>query len=193
MKTNTRRTTRLAACILAPLMICPAVAEEVDPFEAESIEVNEMKILEFLEQNLPHMLEPLPELAQKEPEEYREQLKEISEHMHHYYEVKERSPDVADALLRSHRLEHEAEKLAHAIVEGELRGARNEALDKLRGLLNEVFELRLKEAELEVRSLEEELSHIKEIVGRRREARDQIVERHMKGLFSEFDEALEWW
>jgi hypothetical protein len=107
--------------------------------------------------------------------------------------MREIAPDVAEGLLRSHKLEHEAENLARDISHSRDKKERELLVARLREVLNQVFELRLREPELEIRMMEKEIGDIKRVIERRKENRDRIVGRRVQELIGETQEDLGWW
>lgn len=171
-----------------------AERREREQGERREREVPEGRILEFVEVNMPHMLPGLRELREREPEAYRHQLREIGERIRQYDEMKQHAPDVAEALLRSHQVEHECHKLAESIRQSDNPEKRKPQIAKLGEMLNHVFELRLKEPELRIMHLEREINEIKGMIERRKENRERIVAKHLKEMVGPAEEGeLEWW
>jgi len=155
--------------------------------------ISEEAIIEFVRKHRPDAVEHLRRLRAERPEVYREELREIHEHMQEFRELREQAPDVAEALMKAEHLERESEALAEKIRDTRDPRAREEMIVRLRKTLNAVFELRLKRPELEIRHMMHEIEEIKRMIERRREARERIVERRLRELVTNEEDELGWW
>ena len=160
----------------------------------ERRELPEPEILEFIEAHMPDMLPELRELREHNPDAYHRHLRDTSERIRHFKEVRQHAPDVAEALMRSHQIERECHKLAHRLRETRDSEERKPQIAKLREMLHHVFELRLKEPELRIRHMENEIREIKVMIERRKQNQERIVEKHLKEMVGPAEEGeLEWW
>ena len=186
---------RLIVCgLLAGIGLVVTMTARAESYQyVEKEEWPEEDILEFLEENLPHLVPHLKELREEDPEAHRHELREIRHHLEAYERTREEAPEIAEAMLRAHRLEAESWELARSLTGIEDAEAREKRVDELRSLLEQIFDLRMKQPEMELRHLEDEVRKIREMVQRRHEARDRIIDRRLENLIDEADEDLEWW
>ncbi len=162
--------------------------------EMRERELPEERILHFLEEHMPHMMPELRKLREHNPDAYHRELRQIAGRIGEHDEIKRHAPDVAEALLRSHQIEHECHKLAQRIRETEDPEEREARAGKLREMLNQVFELRLAEPMLKIRHMEQEIREIKQMIERRKQNQERIVTKHMKEMIGPREEGeLEWW
>jgi len=155
--------------------------------------VSEPEVLGFIEEHMPHVMAELRELRRENPKAFHRELKELTARVHHMREMKEHAPEIAEALLRSYKLEHQCHELSERIRETDDREKREGLTAELREKLNQVFELRLREPELEILHLQREIDELKSVVEKRQKNRERIVERRLRDLVGEVDEGLEWW
>ena len=161
--------------------------------EHDEPELTEPEIIAFVEQHMPHMLQRLNRLRAVEPDEYHEHLREIAHHIAGYREMQEVAPEIAKALLRSRQVEQECHALAERIHETDDERERGELTTRLRAMLEEVFDLRLKRPELQIRRMEREIEEIRAAIEKRKENREAIVERRLQEMVGREDDALGWW
>ena len=64
---------------------------------------------------------------------------------------------------------------------------------QLRGKLSQIFDLRMKEREEELRELEAEAAELKGLLEKRAKNRDRIIDRRFNELTEGEDDDLEWW
>lgn len=177
---------------LGMTMGSPSQAEEHD--DEGYIQVTEKETLQFLKKNVPGLLEELKEVKREDGErEYKLMLQELQDMLSYYYELKEVSPETADALLRAEQLEQDTYPVAEKIA-GSKDDQEKAVLEaRLKGMLDEIFELRLKEYAWEIKELESELNEIRNEFERRKKNKDLILNNRMKEIMAEVDEALSWW
>ena len=150
------------------------------------------EIHEFLEDNLPERAEEMKRLNEKEPEAYRHEIMMIGEMVMRYREMMEHNPELAEAFIRSHKMETECNRLAEEIRETEDLEKQRVLRSKLKQLLAEVFDLRLKEPEMHIQNLEKEINEMKGMIERRKANKDKIIQRRLKEMTGERND-LDWW
>jgi hypothetical protein len=176
------------------LLLCaPAFAQEPEPPPGPPPMPSELEILAFVETNLPETFQHLQQIKAEDPREYPHRIEMFGHMLIRYGELKPEHPKLAEGLLRAHRLDRQSEMLAEQIRQTQDKEATLELKKKLEGMLNQVFELRMAERELEVKHLERELNHIQTLLNTRRQAKKQIVDQHLRDLTFRGDEALGWW
>ena len=177
----------------------PALAPAQDPPPPEELPPGEPPLpsqeetIEFLEARLPETYADLQQLRQHEPAMFEMEIRNLGHLVRHYGELQRNNPELADGLLRAHRLDHQCRQMADKIRMAPTADEKARLKNQLRETLDEIFELRMAERELEVKHLERELNHIRGLLDTRRQAKDQIIDRRMRDLTFEGDEALGWW
>ncbi|GEM_PF-1659282 len=149
--------------------------------------------LAFLEVRLPETYADLQQLRRNEPAVFEMEVRNLAHMVRHYGELERNNPELAEGMLRAHRLDHQCRQMAEKIRWASEAEEKARLKEQLRRTLDEIFELRMAERELEVQHLERELNHIRSLLDTRRQAKDQIIDRRMRDLTFESDEALGWW
>lgn len=149
--------------------------------------------LTFIETNLPENFENLQRLRQNEPEIFQHEIRGLGHMVRRYNELKRVAPELAAGFLRAQQLDARCRKTAEALRQAADETQKAQLRKQLEDMVNEIFDLRLAERELEVKNLERELNKIRTMLETRREAKAQIVERRLRDLTMEADEAMGWW
>ena len=169
--------------------------EEDDWEEEEELPYTIKEILDFMKKHLPNRYKELQELKEEDDQEYQEMIEDFGWDMVWYHEVKEENPKRAEALLKAEQLEDQTWGMVEKIHDMEKGKARDAEVQKLRGILAQIFVLRLQERLADVEELEEEIREVKQLVERRKKNADKIIDRHLKELLEmeEGDDELGWW
>jgi hypothetical protein len=180
--------------LLAAVWICAnrAPAQEPPP-PGEPPLPSAQETIAFLESRLPETHADLQQLRQREPEAYAQEVRNLGHLVRHYRELENNAPELAAGMLRAHRLDRQCRQLAEKIRSAADEPEKGRLKTQLQTTLDEIFELRMAERELEVQHLERELNHIRTLLDTRRQAKTQIIDRRMRDLTLEVDEALGWW
>lgn len=160
---------------------------------AEPEDISDAEIIRWIGNHVPKIARHLAEVKREEPVEYRHELDDWKDFLFHYREVKEDSPSMAEKMVKAQQLEFESMELADKIAEQKAGPERKKLETKLRRKLEKRFSITLAERELELKMLEREISELQKILRRRKELKEQIIERHMGELLGQHDEALDWW
>jgi hypothetical protein len=97
-------------------------------------------------------------------------------------------PEVQQMLQLEMALAADARKLADTANFGDSEGERDDAKDKLREKLVEIFDLQQKRRAHEIAKIEERLTRLKETMTKRDAAKDSIVDRRLDVLTGGIDE-----
>jgi len=178
-------------CIAVCIALSLSVVAQIAP--AEEVEITEQQMKAFLDEKAPELLTHLQELSEEKPEAYEERVNELREHIAAYYEIKARNPELADLLLNAHRLDFQSWKLAERVAETDDPDLRQTLKTDLRELLEEVFDVRVRQHQIEIDELRREVRQISELVEKRKQNRERIIEHRLNELIARHDEALEWW
>ncbi|HOW97004.1 MAG TPA: hypothetical protein P5567_11695 [Kiritimatiellia bacterium] len=174
-------------------LLSPVAGGQEPPPPGEPPLPSEQETLAFLETNLPEVFENLQRLRQNEPEIFQHEIRMLGHMVRRYNELKRVAPELAAGFLRAQQLDAQCRKVAEALRQAPDEAQKTALKQKLEEMLNEIFDLRLAERELEVKNLERELNKIRTMLETRREAKGQIVERRLRDLTMEVDEAMGWW
>ena len=175
------------------LMMASVVGGQEPPPPGEPPLPSEQEVIAFVEANLPETFAGLQELKRHDPGAFPHEVRMLGHLVRRYNELKRVAPELAAGLLRAHRLDAQCRKTAEEMRRTEDEAQKARLKQQLQEMLNEIFDLRLAERELEVKHLERELTKIRTMLETRREAKGQIVERRLRDLTLEMDEALGWW
>ena len=180
----------LLALALSGAVVASSGADEA-PDDNEPL--SQAEVMTFVEEYLPQLVEELRELKREATEAFEHEVNEVSRQIREFREVREHAPEVAQAMIQSHRLEERAGQLAERIAQ-EPEGDEREALtNQLRGHLGDIFELRMREPEFQVQQLDKELEALRAQIATRRQNRAKIIEKRLDELLMDADDELEWW
>ena len=183
---------RMAAVLAVMLSAGAAFAEEHDE-EAHERHISQAEVMQFVDEFLPELVEGLRELRREAADAFDNEVKELTRFMRELREIREHSPEVAEAMIRSHRLEAEAERLVQRIAEEESKDEIRDLTESLEQTLGEVFDLRLSEPEFHIGRMEKEIEALRDLIKTRKQNRAVIIKRRMDDMLGETDESMQWW
>jgi len=154
---------------------------------------SDSEVLEFIAKHVPEASQELKEIKQHEPQEYRNIVQDWKEKITYYFELKEQDKQLADDMLKAEQLEFQSWRLAEKIHETEDPNKKKQLVKKLRGLLEKVFDARLRGRKFETSKLKEELGELQRQIQKREANRDEIITRHLEEMVGPEDESLSWW
>lgn len=162
------------------------------------------KVKEFLKEMDPRQAEMFQELQRKlgskdlgpdQREELTRRMNEIlrgvSHQMREMEEMKKRNPEEYERMMKMHKLERESMELAEKMRKAESGTDKGAIKDKLKTVLGELFDLREANRTHEVEMLEKRLKELKETMEKRKQNRDQIIERRLGELMGKED-SMNW-
>ena len=163
-------------------------AEEADPVEGG---LTEAEVHAFLEEHLPEAGEALRQAREQDPAAYETELDRVRARIEEVQTARKRSLELAEGMLRIHKLEIQIRGLAQALA-GRGIPPTPEEREELRGVLEEIFELRLGLPALEMELLEREIQRIKDRLDQHRSDRDRIVRERLDALLENPNQSLRW-
>lgn len=180
-------------CIIVSISLVLLFGTSVT-FAAEDLDggLSEGKVVAFLETNAPEIVAELLELRDDDPEQYWEDIYRLDKKIQSYHDVMGDSPELAESLLNSERLEYQSWKLAERSVDETDKEKQEQSKEELRSVLNQIFDARLYQQEAQMRELEEEVNELKRVVEQRKLRRNEIIEIRFKELLTSEDEILGW-
>ena len=161
--------------------------------EDEDIGLSTRDVLTFIGKHMPYTRKTLDRLKRTDPEEYEERLEYLTEDIECYYEAREEQPRLAVMLLETMMLENRCRELVATLNRTRDPKEREILKKQLRGKLSQIFDLRMKEREEELRELEAEAAELKGLLEKRAKNRDRIIDRRFNELTEGEDDDLEWW
>lgn len=127
--------------------------------------------------------------------EVRERLMGIVEEVHftsmELEEAMHRSPEYADTVLQSLKINYQIDQLENRYHEAEKDEERKAAEEQIREKLSDAFEVSQQIREWEARRIEEELKTVREFLEQRRANKNAIIDRRLSEITRGFD-PYEW-
>jgi|GEM_PF-1523202 len=188
--------------ILAGLMFAPSLwaedhedhdPDEVEWFKQDMEDLKEIEgtILKYIRRVEPRAIESMTYMAKEDEEEYWEIITELAEALEEIAEITEEEPKFAKLYERILQTEIKMEYLGSAIQSMESEEEREAMKAELRLLLPSAFDDRMKEAEMELSFLRQEIAEVETDWKRRMANKEKIMERRFQELTGA-DDALDW-
>lgn len=154
-------------------------------------EEERQQTLEFIQEFSPDRAEHLKKLEKRSPAEYNDILTKAYRQMTELTELKKTNPDIYADIIKRNKLESQSMDLAKQFRETEDTQKKEELKTQLQTMLAELFDLREKEKEREIKKLETQLNELKNMYQKRKENKTTIIEDRLKELLGE-KEAMKW-
>ncbi len=143
--------------------------------------VNAHDVLRLAADCCPHRIRVLRELSAIHPDEAVERFTDLIYELHGILALHKSNPRLYDCRLRELKIESAvtrwAEASRHDTGEGQAR-----ALESLRQVLGEAFDIRQELMTIEVETLEKKLAELKRLVRQRAEQRTAIIQHRLEAL-----------
>ncbi|NKB25583.1 MAG: hypothetical protein GKR87_14645 [Kiritimatiellae bacterium] len=143
-------------------------------------EMSEAQIYAFLQIHLPEATSELKKLRKEDPEAYAEKIENFGQEIEYYNELKKESPEVAEKILETVRLEIKSWHVAQKVNEAKTPAKRKEHMTQLEKMLNKIFDFHLAEGEFEVQQVEKELREIRAMLEKRKASRERVIKSESK-------------
>lgn len=154
-------------------------------------EEERQQTLEFIQEFSPDRAEHLKKLEKRSPAEYNDILMKAFRQMTELTELKKTNPDIYNEIIKRNKLESQSMDLSKQFRETEDAKKKEELKIQLQTTLAELFDLREKEKEREIKKLETQLNELKNMYQKRKENKATIIEDRLKELLGE-KEAMKW-
>jgi superfamily II DNA helicase RecQ len=177
--------------LMAPIALPAEDHDHEEHQDEEELEEREAAVMEYLEEIDPRSVELMEHFGNEEEDEYWEYVEEIAEALEEIEDLKEEAPEFAELYERILRSEVRMETLGSLIQHTDRDSEREDLKKELKELLPAAFADRMKEAEMEIQFLEQEVEEIRADLERRRTHQDRIIERRYQELTGA-DDGLEW-
>lgn len=163
------------------------------PLRAAAEDAFDQDLLEFIRKELPDQAADLKRLYDEDPEGgYLTLMKECELFYNTYNDLLGKNEETAELYLRKAVIEGRATRTAQSISGVKDPKQRLAIEKKLESLLEELFEISVKELESETKSLENELRVLNEQIGYRKENKKDLIQRRMIRMISDYDESFVW-
>jgi len=149
------------------------------------------KLINFLKQHDPRVLERLEKLQRERPGDYGRRLLTEWKHVAQLVELQRKDPELFKALVKHRDLTRESHELAASMRAAKTDEERDVIRKDLAKNLNEIYDLQHGLWEEKIAALEKRLSELRDMLKKRVQHRDEIVERRILELTGE-DDYLNW-
>ncbi|MGI6458056.1 MAG: hypothetical protein ACOX5R_20890 [bacterium] len=112
--------------------------------------------------------------------QFKHRVMEIIQSPERMAELRRRNPQLADKVESAHRLHFQIRRLLENYHSAEARTQKQRFEEQLRPLLAQEYELELERQRLEIKYMEERIRQLKEILKKREENKDRLIERHIR-------------
>ena len=150
--------------------------------ERELSEKDIEKVMKWLRENEPEMLEKLEGFREREPGAYYHFLREVFMKMERMEEFKKRDPEGYKRMIETSKLDKKIWELMKKYKHAESDEARDKIKAELKQVLSRLFDLKQAQHKAEIEELEKEVAKLKEIYKHHKENKEQIIEERLKEL-----------
>lgn len=151
----------------------------------------EKEALEFIQMIAPFRMDNLKKLKQFDPGEYQRRLMEAYHNKLQLDLLKQNDPQQYQSRIDEIKMDQQSNQMG----EDYRKATSQEEKDRIRGnlktLLNQLFDVREKNKEAEIKHLEDQLTRLKTTMADRRKNKDQIVQNRLEELLDE-GKSLRW-
>ena len=158
-----------------------------NPEKIKQMEEMREKVLEFAKEFHPEKVKDLRKLHQDNPEEFRNEMRELRQEMEKMEKLEKENPERFKALVHRKDLRARCAELSKAYRETNEPGRKAEIRKELRPAIAELFDMREKTKERDVKEMEENVKKAVEIQKERQQNRDAIIDDHMREILGEPD------
>lgn len=148
-------------------------------------------VQEFLQDFAPKKLEAIQRLGATDPRQLRNALSEAYQLMRKAQALKETDPDAYERYRDRFQLEGQVKEIIQGMRQSKDEQAKQNGKEKLKELLGQLFDIKCEEADGEIEAAAKRLEDMKQVLAKRRAAKERIVERHVNVLTGE-DDYLRW-
>lgn len=181
----------LAALLMPGWAFAEDHDEEMD-FDEEEFETIERDVMKYIKSVEPRAVKAMEAWADSEEDEgYLDTLLEIHMSLEEIEELSQEAPKFAKLYSSILAAEIKLEYLGHAIQESESDSERSKLEAELKELLPLAFEDRMKEAEMEIAMLRNEIAEVEAEWKKRKANKDKIIEKRFNDLTGK-DDGLDW-
>ena len=185
---------RMAVCEPPPpgepgMRGAPAPPPEVMQLRYSEEEIQD--VLDFIETNDPTTYQELMNIKEKMPGEFNIIIGEAVEHKRELDRLKRESPEEYDDVMKIMDYESRERDLSRQYREAPDANDKSRIEAELKGVIKELFDLKLKQRQRELQRLEQELKNIKDEIEKRRINKEQIIQNRFDEITGKND-SLRW-
>ena len=147
----------------------------------------EKEILEMIKKENPAEVEELMLLKKERPIEFKKILIQRQHELEWLEQLKETYPERYEQKKKGHSLERQSHQLAEKFRASNDEKEKAKIKNDLSDVLSELFDIREKDREEEMKQLNEKLEHLKSVLAERKKKKKEIVDRRLQELIGEKD------
>ena len=147
----------------------------------------EQEILEKIKKENPNELEKLMQLKKDRPIEFRKILIQRQHEFERLEDLKERDPERYEQKKKEQFLEQQSRQFAEKFRTSNDEKEKTKIKNDLLVVLSELFDLREKDREEEIKLLNEKLEQLKLVLAERKKKKKEIVDRRLQEMIGERD------
>ncbi|MBI5360659.1 MAG: hypothetical protein HZA48_08780 [Planctomycetes bacterium] len=161
--------------------------EPPNPEKLKQMEEMREKVFEFIKEFHPEKARELRKLHENNPEEFRNEMKELRKEMEKMENMEKENPERYKEVVHKKDLRKNCFELSKAYREADTPEKKAEIQKQLRPAVAELFDLREKDKERGVKEMEAGLKKAVEIQKERQKNRDAIIDDHIREMLGEPD------
>jgi hypothetical protein len=147
------------------------------------------KIRAFLKEFYPEKLEELERLREENPAAFAREIQGCVREIQNLENLKKNDPERFKEVIELRKLERESMRIAESYRRERDTNKKVEIKQKLREILNCIFEHKNKEQQREIEHLSQELDRLKKRIESRTQNKDKILDRRINEMTGEKDES----
>lgn len=148
-------------------------------------------VLDFIETNDPTVYQELMNVKEKMPGEFNIIIGEAVEHKRELDRLQRESPEEYEDVMQIMDYERRERDLSRQYREATDAAGKSGIEAELKGVIKELFDLKLKQRQRELQRLEQELKNIKDEIEKRRTNKDKIIQTRFDEVTGKND-SLRW-
>jgi len=156
-------------------------------YEKDITPEQEKEILEEIKKENPEEAKELMIIKKEKPIEFKKILIQRQHEIKQLAQLKESDPERYEQKKKQHSLERQSRQLAEKFHTSDNEKEKTKIKNDLADILSELFDLREKDREEEMKQLTQKLEHLKSVLAERKKKKKEIVDRRLQELIGEKD------
>ncbi len=149
------------------------------------------RVMERLKENNPEKYEELMKLREENPELLHQRLREFGKKLGERRMGKAADPELREKMKETMELEEKAQELGSQYRQAASEEEKEKAVVQIMATVVKIFDIKLAAQEKGVKNLEKKLRELKELLEKRKAARDEIIQKRVDWLTGK-NKHLEW-
>jgi len=149
---------------------------EAKPMTSEQVD----RLMQFTQQHLPKLHEPLARLRGSNPRAFRRMLHRVHGVLRDIMETKKHNPELADKMIQSLQVEMELKRLQNEHRTAASEGQRAAIRLRIREQLDKRFDLRLDRLRFEIGKLERRLEEARGELAKRESGKEKFIDEELE-------------